>query len=712
MTRPISADISKRGPRSVKHREEDALTLRAIAQAAVDVELFTIPLYMSTLYSIQGMHQITGKDEDFYAGRWWPGLVPTAPPAGNNPADSGLSDYAWAAQKLTGNQWAFNLIFSVFIEEMLHLQIAANIASVIGMTPKFTNLSPPPSYGWACYGPDKTVIPHIVDLRDTKEYAEVKVNIAALTTEQVNLFLAIEAPEKEAHANIKDDCRGKYALNHTSSNLTPVPFDKNWNKNWKPDKTVEKTVTKLPRFGTIGSMYQCYLDYMSLPYDDGTTLWQYVFTPQQNDMFNLTPALRKDHPEGEYPGFKRTLTETSFDLVKNMMDAITDQGEGSTLKLRKPEEFGFYGAVMESYQADRKALETYYPSYDETGKKMKLSAHAAARCDNDGTDHYERFEELLKRLKDKNTAADKKITTWVDWHRDRDHDHDRWKAEDLQPKSTKDLQPETDKKGAEDHKVCLPSAEDIAKAMNRIRDNKNMRALISQAAVGSIAGITTVLDEYWAKPDVTFPYPSMVGSGDRMSICWALFGEAPDLSRGIGSADANTLQHACQSLDFHNHETDKKGYQCAEVAVFHSCRGSNKCMAQGGCGFVQQSNVHPPGQTSDQPPPLYSAPGDNKCNAYGGCAVPISASQVLSKEGVMELFDFDVNDRPTAKPLLDTEGKPVTITFEKGEKVYDVAYRAYREVMKKRHESNPEVKVPAERPSDPSDLRLVFPPST
>jgi len=46
-------------------RETDKAALQAIAQAAVDVELFTLPLYMVSMYSIQGMHQITSKGNDF-----------------------------------------------------------------------------------------------------------------------------------------------------------------------------------------------------------------------------------------------------------------------------------------------------------------------------------------------------------------------------------------------------------------------------------------------------------------------------------------------------------------------------------------------------------------------------------------------------------------------------------------------------------------------
>src|SRR5438045_4924774 len=146
--------------RPVAEKANDASAVAAIAQGAVDVELFTIPLYMGSLYSIQGTHQITG-DNDFYKGRLWPGPATTADPK-------------------TPNEHAFNLIYSVFIEEMLHLQMAANIASALGVKPTFTSLSPQPDLAWTCYGDERseqTVIPNIDDLRDTKSYADVGVSI-------------------------------------------------------------------------------------------------------------------------------------------------------------------------------------------------------------------------------------------------------------------------------------------------------------------------------------------------------------------------------------------------------------------------------------------------------------------------------------------------------------------------------------------------------
>jgi len=55
--------------RKIECLQTDIAAVRAIAQAAVEVELFTIPLYMSTMYSIQGTHQINSKWLSYYKGR-------------------------------------------------------------------------------------------------------------------------------------------------------------------------------------------------------------------------------------------------------------------------------------------------------------------------------------------------------------------------------------------------------------------------------------------------------------------------------------------------------------------------------------------------------------------------------------------------------------------------------------------------------------------
>ena len=641
--------------RPASEKPVDASAVRAIAQAAINVELFTIPLYMAALYSIAGTHQITSVGNAFYQGRLWPGMGPVAKPA-------------------TANERAFNLVFSVFIEEMLHLQIAANVASAIQADPDFTSPAlQSKTHGWTCYGPTNTILPHIVDLKDTR-FDQVKVNLAALSRDQLELFFAIEEPTKDAHDAIKPKDLHKY--------FPAVPF-----AGW----TVDKTETDLPMFGTIGAMYQCYWDYLNFKYDDGTTLLEAVFNPAsvQNDIFNSTSSY---HPE--YPGFTATLSGVTtaggaLPVINVMLSAITDQGEGSLLPDPPPP---MLMAVEEKYRASRPNLELDYPGATDTGAPAP-SPDAAARADNDKPDHYERYTDLMGWID--------QVETWPQWFAS----GKRWTAADLQ---ASDYDPTKNPYG-------LPTTQAVADAINRLSypatpaERAKNYTLFSQASIGAIAGVTTVLDSFWNTAGGTFPYPAMSGAGDRMGICWALFGEAPDLSIGIGQPTPGTLKHSCQALAF-----DADGNNsCADVELFHACRGSNNCKAQGGCGFVQLTtggglcghalaSQNLCGGPSPPPPPpsnsVYSVPSDNKCGTLGGCAVPISASQLLNSTGTMQLFDFT---GATNEP--DPIG---TMPFTQGEKVHDVAYRAYRQVMAHRGKTVPENPPPAD------DLRLVFIPST
>ncbi|HZN14194.1 MAG TPA: ferritin-like domain-containing protein [Acidimicrobiales bacterium] len=618
----------------------DASAVRAVAQAAINVELFTIPLYMGALYSIQGMHQITSKGSSFYKGRLWPGAAVTAPRAGVDPA-------------LTPNEEAFNIIFSVFIEEMLHLQMASNIATMIGVRPSFTSsILQDPQHGWTCYGPDVTVIPHIVNLQDVPEYSDLRVNIAALTADQVRLFLVIEQPEAQALA----------ALGGAVNASVTVPF---------PDWKITDTDLDLPMFGTIGTMYQCYLDYLNVQYADGTRLWDYVWNPTQKDLFNV---INGGHTKAEYPGFATTFGDAAeaYSRAVDMMDAITDQGEGSILQ---DPPTGALTAVEAKYQADKDALEVDYVSYSDTGKKLDASATAAARTQAGAEDHYERFGRVQALLD--------AIITWPQWFAS----GRTWQASDLQ---AGDYDPN-------DNPHDLPTTEAVAAALNALAStNRDQnKANLDKVATGAIAGVTTVLDTYWTTPNAQFPWPSMGGSGDRMAICWAVFGEAPVLAT-MDQPEPGILYHACQGLALSGPSA-----ACAPSEVFHTCKGSNGCKAQGGCGFVQATTG---GGTCGFPPPppgptLFSAPGDNKCATFGGCAVPISAAQLFPGGGKMELFDFQGSDQ---------EPNPFgTIDFNEGDKVHDVAYRAYLKVMEHRGEPVPDGPAPP-----PSDLRLVFPPST
>jgi hypothetical protein len=219
--RQVSA--SAKAPREPSMMATDKHALQAIAQAAVEVELFTIPLYLTSLYSIQGMHQITSKGNDFYKGRLWPGAATVVDPR-------------------TANEKAFNIIYSVLIQEMLHLQLASNMATAVSLKsgkplPNFTSSAlQSATHGWTCYGPGKTILPHIIDLRDTTDCSDVEVNLGPVSRDQLRLFLTIEQTDEDARKHIKHDKQAKY--------FPKTPFE-----HWKEGDP-------LPLFGTIGYMYQ------------------------------------------------------------------------------------------------------------------------------------------------------------------------------------------------------------------------------------------------------------------------------------------------------------------------------------------------------------------------------------------------------------------------------------------------------------------------
>ena len=656
--------------RDPSYKNLDKAALQAMVQAAINVELFTIPLYMVSMYSIQGMHQITSKDNDFYRGRLWPGAAPGRDPNQDpNPT----------------NALAFNHFFSVFIDEMLHLQLASNIAKVLGVMPTYnSSLLQNENFGWICYGPNETVIPHIIDFQDTiAPYNEIKVKLDALTLEQNKLFLAIEQNDEDAKKIIDPLKIGKY--------FPTVPFE-----TWKVGDTEEN----LPMFGTIGSLYKCLWEYIEIEYKDRTKLIDYVFNrgSLERDLFNASNANHKP----EYPKMRAMATGEinsghAIENILDMINAITDQGEGSGVAEWIRERRGMleYAPVKEQFQPDEAALNFDYPNYTDTGKQNNPSGNTVARSKNASLDHHDRFKAINDLLE---TG---KVVTWDQWH----NSGNKWTADML--KTT----------GYDLNKWPLPTAEDIAGALNTLKQDTGSHNTFSQAATGSIAGITRLLSGFWTSETSSFPYPSMYGSGDRVSICWAVLGKFPDITQGIDQRDSAKLYHACQGLELPPLQPDPQATtnSCAPVEVFHSCRGSNDCKAEGGCGFVQEvgkqtiicgfkvmaEDLRDPMQKEII---IYSAPSDNSCARFGGCAVPISESQLYpeppnpSQEGKMELNDFKP---PNFKPEKFGE-----LAYAKGDRVYDIAWNAYIEVLKQRGITTLPTK-PA-----PDALRLALPPST
>jgi ferritin-like protein len=703
--------------RDPSNKDADLAAVQAIAQAAVNVELFTIPLYMVAMYSIQGTHQITG-DNDFYVGRQWPGRAPEPSPKADD-----------------ANALAFNLTFKVFIEEMLHLQLAANLCQALGRKPSFMKLSPEcASYGWTCYS-NSPVIPHILDFRDTEKcYSDIRVNLDEMNEGQVKLFQAIEENDDAARAIIREECREKY--------FPSVPF-----ADWTPDCDVDD----LPMFGTIGCMYSCLWQYLQINYSDGTKIWDSIDATScglQRDLFNLVTKYdmvkrSSGHPAAEYPGFradvdlKATADERSQEVMR-IINAITDQGEGSGVvtALRQVQGDGLLKAVETDFQANYENLKADYKGYDESGCPLPVSGDAFARgsSPNVSYDHREAFGQVMELVQ----AG--RVETWNAWFAA----GNQWTKELLQPDATIVS------------KYKIPSAAAVADALVQLRadDATENYKMLSYAATGAIYGVIRVLESYWASSDVEFPYPAMAGSGDRVSICWAITGKAPNLAAGICERKKNQLNHACQGMALGKDASDPA--VCAEVAIFHTCKGSNQCKGEGGCGFVagngcggatvgdtfratdgeanckqpatgvggdtcspptEGNTCHPPGRDvlcnqpakvsfkdgCPAPPGPFNAPADNICGSLGGCAVPISASQLFpmpSKTwamGSMNVWDITYDGDSVCVG---------TIPYEVGQPVSEVAWQAYTKVLDYRKEPSP-----GDQPK-PSNIRLAFPPST
>lgn len=743
--------------RSSDKKESDANAVKAMAQAAVNLELFTIPLYMTAMYSLTGMHQITSKN-DLYRGRWWPGLSPSAKPedlpytgdADRLPKKTSIwkleesGDPSNMLFSKTNNK-IFNKIFKVFVEEMLHLQMASNLSRVLGVTKtNFTHpdlvTNPPVDnndsdstpdadtkyYAWHCYGDAKTTIPYIVDLEDTNEYADVKVKLGPLNHNQIRLFQAIEQPHNAAKNSIKPDKLDKY--------FPSVPFS-NWSK--------ESSDTKdLPLFGSIGHLYKCLWEYLHIQYDDNTMLMDHILESgngsPQHDLFN---EQNQAHPEPEYPGFKPIVFGSESDMVlpkiQHIINAITDQGEGG----RVAEDLVM--AVLPENQALYDALKENYKSFDDRGCPM-ASSHAQARAGkaNVEMDHEEIFTTIESMMKEKD------FLTWDKWHAN----GNQWTADMLHSEDY-DNNPYSKKNRTNKPEHALPDPKEVADAMNRLKTNAQAEGnnpgtfdTMSQAATGAIKGIITVLNDYWSADDkgkTQFPFPSMGGSGDRMSICWAIYGRAPELEKGIKNRPSGKthLNHACQGLaitpitDKSESSQPQAEANCADVSIYHTCKGSNDCRAEGGCGFVQKiggssncssksSVTGTMGVGNGCKSPSANPPADNGCGGQGGCAVPISASQLYPEipeelainsyagtYGQFDLYDFyEVEDKDKDKQGKSIHAKKIQkmSPYNKGDNVYQTAWEIVNKVYANRNDKN----TPEREKPKASDFRLAFPPST
>ncbi|MBI4750525.1 MAG: hypothetical protein HY774_18740 [Acidobacteria bacterium] len=152
-------------------REWTVDLIREHCAGAARLELWTIPLYLSVAYSIQVMPDPTTGRPELKAVNY-----PILP--------GGLPDFEWFQGKPEQTaQFAFNSIMSIAFQEMLHIELAANLCNAIGARVDFIGED---GRFFPKYDPDS--VPYIAvpsELRD-------QVRLAPLSLDSIGLLTWIE----------------------------------------------------------------------------------------------------------------------------------------------------------------------------------------------------------------------------------------------------------------------------------------------------------------------------------------------------------------------------------------------------------------------------------------------------------------------------------------------------------------------------------------
>ena len=258
-------------------REWTVDLVRNHCAGAARLELWTIPLYLSVAYSINVVpHPATGRPELTAVN------YPVLP--------DGLPDYNWFQDKPQhAAQFAFNNIMSIAFQEMLHVELAANLCNAIGASVDFIGDN---GAFFPKYDPDS--VPFIAVPSDLREL----VRLAPLGPDSIALLTWIE----------------HYLPRFPSPPLSTQPRD---------------------QYRSLGEFYHALQHGVDVMWED---LYPQQGSPteadlkQKDDFQTVLHRKRRDWVQEEYQ-FSMTISGSSHQARKctdSLIRAIISQGEGAT----------------------------------------------------------------------------------------------------------------------------------------------------------------------------------------------------------------------------------------------------------------------------------------------------------------------------------------------------------------------------------------------
>ena len=516
--------------RTADDLENDVKILKALVSLAADVELFTIPLYMTSLYSIAGLQSQNNGS-----------VIPFMGP-----------NLAYSVQG-KASQKAYNIVYSVYIQEMLHLQLALNIGNAIGVKADLVQPNYPPN-------PDNTNwIPCLGTLSDLNpqkypEFANIEVTLGELNKNAIDMFMAIELPDEDSLVN-----------------PPAVPL------------TCQADEVAATTFGGIGNLYHIIQQYMEFEYpgqNDGTyTLFDCCYNKAvengDGSVVQINQFTKANDTAGyEYDGMTLEIpsgasAETAFAAVKDMIAAIISEGEGSS-------------------RSNNNFVNAHYKPNSQSGD---LSPDVLW----DTYSHWARFEEVKTLYKD--------VLTWPKWRAERELSNPGegpWMWTDL---VTDPLAPNSAESAV--------GSEAVAKQMAEAWNDPAIGGQLNDILNATFNLFLTSINNTWSSTTNSFPMAAMRSISSRVTSVWAA-GAVPQFAKPQSSGSGTESLHACQGLNTEE-EGGKSPGQCdCATAIAHTCAQTNSCAGQGGCGYLlSSSSITPPSYVPGQ----NTAKGNGGCGA-------------------------------------------------------------------------------------------------